>query len=219
MKFGLLTAILEGTTFEEAVDFAAENQLECLEVACWPNTGGAKRRYAGVCHIDAEALTEEKAKEIIQYCKERNVEISSLGYYPNTLDPDLEKRKQYIDHIYALIDASSMLNVNMVTTFLGRVPDKNVEENLEIVKEVWPPILEYAKEKGVKIAYVTLHVGLGTFRPVKEENVLEHHMHSEFYQVTPEAAKLINDTIKITAVNSVKIKISFTDNRKDYFSM
>ena len=45
-----------------------------------------------------------------------------------------------------------MLNVNMVTTFLGRVPDKNVEENLEIVKEVWPPILEYAKEKGVKIA-------------------------------------------------------------------
>ena len=194
MKFGLLTAILEGTTFEEAVDFAAENQLECLEVACWPNTGGAKRRYAGVCHIDAEALTEEKAKEIIQYCKERNVEISSLGYYPNTLDPDLEKRKQYIDHIYALIDASSMLNVNMVTTFLGRVPDKNVEENLEIVKEVWPPILEYAKEKGVKIAYVTLHVGLGTFRPVKEENVLEHHMHSEFYQVTPEAAKLINDT-------------------------
>ena len=152
MKFGLLTAILEGTTFEEAVDFAAENQLECLEVACWPNTGGAKRRYAGVCHIDAEALTEEKAKEIIQYCKERNVEISSLGYYPNTLDPDLEKRKQYIDHIYALIDASSMLNVNMVTTFLGRVPDKNVEENLEIVKEVWPPILEYAKEKGVKIA-------------------------------------------------------------------
>ena len=65
---------------------------------------------------------------------------------------DLEKRKQYIDHIYALIDASSMLNVNMVTTFLGRVPDKNVEENLEIVKEVWPPILEYAKEKGVKIA-------------------------------------------------------------------
>ena len=146
MKFGLLTAILEGTTFEEAVDFAAENQLECLEVACWPNTGGAKRRYAGVCHIDAEALTEEKAKEIIQYCKERNVEF----HLWDTIQIHLigsGKRKQYIDHIYALIDASSMLNVNMVTTFLGRVPDKNVEENLEIVKEVWPPILEYAKEK------------------------------------------------------------------------
>ena len=55
-------------------------------------------------------------------------------------------------------------------------------------------LLAQVEEKGVKIAYVTLHVGLGTFRPVKEENVLEHHMHSEFYHVTPEAAKLINDT-------------------------
>ncbi len=55
-------------------------------------------------------------------------------------------------------------------------------------------LLAKVEEKGVKIAYVTLHVGLGTFRPVKEENVLEHHMHSEFYQVTPEAAELINST-------------------------
>ena len=48
--------------------------------------------------------------------------------------------------------------------------------------------------KGVEIAYVTLHVGLGTFRPVKEENVLEHHMHSEYYQVSEEAAEKINRT-------------------------
>ena len=47
---------------------------------------------------------------------------------------------------------------------------------------------------GVTIAHVTLHVGLGTFRPVKVDNVLDHHMHSEFYQVTSKAAKLINDT-------------------------
>lgn len=152
MKFGLLTAILEGTTFEEAVDFAAENGLECLEVACWPASGGAKRRYAGVCHIDAEALTEEKAKEINDYCKEKGVMISSLGYYPNTMDPDIEKRTVYIDHIHALIDASAMLGVNMVTTFLGRDPKKTIEENLELVKEIWPPIIAHAEEKGVRIA-------------------------------------------------------------------
>lgn len=46
--------------------------------------------------------------------------------------------------------------------------------------------------KGVEIAYVTLHVGLGTFRPVKEENVLEHHMHSEYFQISQEAACKIN---------------------------
>lgn len=57
-------------------------------------------------------------------------------------------------------------------------------------------LLKQIEEKGVGIAYVTLHVGLGTFRPVKEENVLEHHMHSEYYQVTEEAAELINRTKK-----------------------
>ncbi len=59
-----------------------------------------------------------------------------------------------------------------------------------------PKLLEEIEKKGIKIAYVTLHVGLGTFRPVKEDNILEHHMHSEFYQVTEEAATLINETKK-----------------------
>ena len=57
-------------------------------------------------------------------------------------------------------------------------------------------LLEKIKEKGVKIANVTLHVGLGTFRPVKTENILEHHMHSEFYCIEEEDAKLINETKK-----------------------
>ena len=57
-------------------------------------------------------------------------------------------------------------------------------------------LLQQIADKGIKIAYVTLHVGLGTFRPVKEENVLEHHMHSEYYQVTEEAANTINETKK-----------------------
>ena len=57
-------------------------------------------------------------------------------------------------------------------------------------------LLREIEDKGVKLAYVTLHVGLGTFRPVKEENILEHHMHSEYYQISREAAELINETKK-----------------------
>ncbi len=57
-------------------------------------------------------------------------------------------------------------------------------------------LLQRIQSRGVRIAYVTLHVGLGTFRPVKEENILEHHMHSEHYQVSVEAADIINDTKK-----------------------
>ena len=57
-----------------------------------------------------------------------------------------------------------------------------------------PELLEAIRQKGIRIAEVTLHVGLGTFRPVKVENVLEHHMHSEFYMIDEEAAKTINET-------------------------
>ena len=55
-----------------------------------------------------------------------------------------------------------------------------------------PELLQSIEEKGVEIARVTLHVGLGTFRPVKVDNILEHHMHSEFYQISAEAAEKIN---------------------------
>ena len=55
-------------------------------------------------------------------------------------------------------------------------------------------LLEAIQKKGVRIARVTLHVGLGTFRPVKVEDVTDHHMHSEFYMISQEAADIINDT-------------------------
>lgn len=151
MKFGLLTAICDGMTFEEVVEFASAHSLECLEVACWPS-GGAQRRYAGVCHIDAVNLTEEKAEEIRDLCRRKHVEISSLAYYPNVLDTDREKRSAYIEHLHVLIDASAMLGVNMATTFIGRMQHATLAENLKEMKVVWEPILRHAEEKNVKIA-------------------------------------------------------------------
>ena len=55
-------------------------------------------------------------------------------------------------------------------------------------------LLQEIEERGVRIARVTLHVGLGTFRPVKTEIITDHHMHSEYYEVTPEAARIVNET-------------------------
>lgn len=57
-------------------------------------------------------------------------------------------------------------------------------------------LLQKIEDKGVKIVYLTLHVGLGTFRPVKEENIEEHHMHSEYFELSKEAAEIINNTKK-----------------------
>ena len=59
-----------------------------------------------------------------------------------------------------------------------------------------PELLEKIRQKGIKIGYVTLHVGLGTFRPVKAENIEDHHMHSEYYYLPEETADIINETKK-----------------------
>ena len=150
MKLGFVSAILDGWTFEEMIDTASEMGYTCVEVACWP-CGKAERRYAGVSHINVDELTDEKVAYIKEYCAKKNVEISSLAYYPNAMDGNLEKRAAAVEHLKKVICASAKLGVNMVTTFIGRDQTKNVEENLELVKEIWPPIIALAEEKGVKI--------------------------------------------------------------------
>ena len=151
MKLGFITSILQDYTFEQVIDFAAEQGFACVEVACWPQ-GKAERRYAGVSHLDVAGMTPEKTAEINRLCREKNVAISSLAFYPNTMDGDLNKRQSAIDHLYKVIDASAMLGVNMVTTFIGRDQSKTVEENLAIFQEVWTPIIRRAEEKKVRIA-------------------------------------------------------------------
>ncbi len=151
-KFGLLTAILEEMNFEEVVSYAFSLGLNCLEVACWPHASSAGRRYAGTCHIDAEALTKKKAEEIKRTIEDNAISITALGYYPNMLDSDTKKRETYINHVYSLIDAAKLLNVDMVSTFLGRIQGKTFSENLKTAKEVWTPILRYAEQKNVRIA-------------------------------------------------------------------
>lgn len=153
MKLGIVSAILDQSTYEEMIDIISEVGYECVEVACWPQ-GKAERRYAGVSHIDAErVLTDDVyAEHIVSYAAGKNIQISSLAYYPNTMDGDTEKREAAVEHLKALIRASAKLGVGMVTTFIGRDQTKTVEENLELVKEIWPPIMEIAKEEQVRVA-------------------------------------------------------------------
>lgn len=151
MKLGFVSAILDGWNFEEMIDVAAQEGFRCVEVACWPR-GKAERRYAGVSHIDVEDLSDEKAAAIRDYCKKKGVEISSLAFYPNTMDGDLVKRAASIEHLMKVISASAKLDVNLVTTFVGRDQTKTVEENIELFKTVWPSIIRYAEQQGVKVA-------------------------------------------------------------------
>lgn len=153
MKLGFITSILENDTFEEMIDFASKEGFECVEVACWPK-GKGTRRYAGTSHIDIDrVLTDDNyARHVIDYSANKGVQISAIAYYPNILDPDLTKRTENICHLMNCIKASAKLKINMVTTFIGRDQSKDVEDNLKLVQEVWPPILEEAEENGVKVA-------------------------------------------------------------------
>lgn len=151
MQMGLVSAILDGWTFEEMIDTVSEMGFECVEVACWPQ-GKAERRYAGVSHIDVDNTSKEYIDYVLNYCKKKNVSISSLAFYPNTMDSNLEKRKANIEHLRKVIKFSSLLGVNMVTTFIGRDQNKSVEENIELLKEIWPDIIKYAEELKVRVA-------------------------------------------------------------------
>ncbi len=151
MKLGFFTAALPGSTLEQAAKWGAESGFEAIEIACWP-LEKATRRYAGVTHIDVNNLDKEKAKEIRIMLDDCGLTISSLGYYPNPLHPEAEHRETVIAHLKKVIEGAALLEVPIVGTFVGKDKNKTVPQNLEDYAKIWPPIVKFAKDHGVKIA-------------------------------------------------------------------
>ena len=152
MKLGLFTAAFPNDSLEQVAKWSAENGFEAIEIACWPQEK-ATRRYAGVSHIDVNDLDGTKAKTIRKMLFEDfGLPISSLGYYPNPLDPDAENRQAVIGHLKKVIEAAALMEVEIVGTFVGKDKNKTVPQNLEDFAVIWPPIVKFAKERGVKIA-------------------------------------------------------------------
>ena len=151
MKLGFFTAALPDMNLEQVATWAAESNFQTLEIACWP-AGKAERRYAGVSHIDVAELDKSGAKKIRKMLNGLNLDISSLGFYPNPLHPDAAVRKGAFDHIKKVVDAAVLLEVPIVGTFIGADQSKSAAENLETFGKLWPPIITYARERGIKIA-------------------------------------------------------------------
>ncbi len=147
---GFVSAIFPEKSFEEVIDFASENDFQCVEIMCWPK-GKAERRYAGVTHIDVDELDEKKVNYITSYLKEKKVYISALGYYPNPLDADLDKRHTYLSHIKKIIAAAQQLSIPVINTFIGRNQNENLEVNYKLFEENWLPIIRFAENCNIKI--------------------------------------------------------------------
>jgi sugar phosphate isomerase/epimerase len=152
MKLGFLTAPFPTQPLEEVADWAAANGFDMLEVCCWPRSEGAARRYAGICHIDVDGLSDAHAKEIVDDLAQRGITVSGLGYYPNPLHPDEDHRRQVVDHLKKVITAASLMGVPVVTTFIGADQTKTQMENWDEATKVWPEIVNHARDSGIRIA-------------------------------------------------------------------
>ncbi len=149
MKLGLLTAAFPNLTLEEVARWAHESGFDALEIACWPSSGGESRRYAGVSHVDVEDFDPKAVRRLLSRF---NLEISALAYYPNNLDPDADAREAANGHLRRVIEAAQRLDVEVVGTFVGRDQHRSVDESFEDFRHVWPPLVRFARERGVKVA-------------------------------------------------------------------
>ena len=139
MKLGFLTAAFPDLSLEQVAEWAAAEDFEMLEVACWPAGGGERRRYAGVTHIDVDAVDPDAVRGVLD---RHGLEISSLAYYPNNLHPDDAHREEVNGHLRKVIDAAQELGVGLVGTFVGNDKDRPLPENLERFREIWPPLVD-----------------------------------------------------------------------------
>jgi sugar phosphate isomerase/epimerase len=149
MKLGLMTAAFPTLTLEEVAEWSAANGFETLEIASWPAARGEHRRYAGVSHIDVDRLDERAVHDLLD---RHHLAISSLAYYPNNLDGDAATREAAHAHLRSVVLAAQRLGVGVVGTFIGRDQRRSVTENLADFRKVWPPLVRFASDHGVKIA-------------------------------------------------------------------
>jgi sugar phosphate isomerase/epimerase len=96
-------------------------------------------------------LDRTNVKYLKDYLAKKKVYISALGYYPNPMDADLEKRKIYIEHIKRVVSAAKQLEIPVVNTFIGRNQLAMLEENFQLFTELWPPIIKHAEAENIKI--------------------------------------------------------------------
>jgi sugar phosphate isomerase/epimerase len=148
MKLGLLTACFPQRSLEEIAALAAAQGYEALELAAWP---GAGDRPFVARHIAADRFDAREADRVTTALAEHGLSLSALAYYDNNLHPDLLVREGILNHLRDCIDAAAALGGVPVGTFIGRDPRRSVADNLREAERVFPPLVEYAGQRGVAL--------------------------------------------------------------------
>ena len=144
MYVGILTAPFERESLEQVAAFAGEYGFGGLEVVAGP----------GSSHINLDGFDQAAAERLADLMERRALQISSLAAYVNNTDADPERRRANNEIVRKAIDAAALLGVEVVCTLAGHpVPGKSKMKTIEEeCTQVFPPLLEYAERKGIKIA-------------------------------------------------------------------
>jgi sugar phosphate isomerase/epimerase len=148
MQLGFVSAILPDLTLEQVFALGRATGYSCVELMCWP-PGKAERRYAGVTHIDVSNFDPARVLDLAQA---DGMDITGLGYYPNLLSPHQEEARVASAHLKRVIRAAKILNLTVVSTFVGRDWTRSIQENWPRFLAVWRDLISYAEDNGIRIA-------------------------------------------------------------------
>ena len=148
MKLGFLSACMPERSLEDIAAWAGANGYEALELAAWPALGD---RPFTASHVAADAFDDAEAERVRAALEGNGLVLSALAYYDNNLHPDPSEREAAHTHVRACIDAAAALGGVPVGTFIGRDPGRSVAENLREAERIFPPLVDYAGERGVRL--------------------------------------------------------------------
>lgn len=142
MKLAFLNSCLKELSLEDTFRWAKDNGFQYLELSGAP----------WYKHIDIEELARGNIDWLLSLQERYGVKIVAIMYGGRNLDPDPSIREESLKRLRAMIKSAKNLGVPVISTFIGRDYTKPIKENLDLVKKVWPPIVEFAENYNIKIA-------------------------------------------------------------------
>lgn len=130
-----------GNYTPQTAEFAKKIGFQSMQLSAWPQST-----------LNADTISDAQLAEIKRDLDSKDIQISALGYYPNYLTPNKEEAAEYERYLVKVMDLANKLEVSVVSTFIGKDPDKSVEENLLDFKKTFRRIVDEAGKRRIKIA-------------------------------------------------------------------
>ena len=161
---------------KETVAFAHKVGFRSMELSAWPDSS-----------LNADRTSDSRIKEVKADLEKHGIEISSLGYYPNYLDPDKEKAEEASRYLLKVFDLANRMDVDVVCTFVGRDPQKSIKENIPLFENAFSRFCDEAEDRNLRIAIENCPM-MDRFYLHGENIAISPEVWDEMYRVVPSKA-------------------------------